>query len=162
MRAAMLAVKHTRGLLFALMENRTQRFARHYALRTGVAIKDLRTRLGLTQADLAERLTDAGYPTQRATVAKMENGARPTSVEEVAAVAAVLDVPITYVLPGTLDENAVDGEKRSLAARLAVSMSTELQFDEILSVVAKAKQEHARESSALQARLSSLEVRDGE
>lgn len=48
-----------------------------------------------------------GRPFHQTTIARVENGTRPTSVEEVFALAAVLDVPVTDLLTENTDRQLV-------------------------------------------------------
>ena len=98
----------------------------------GSRVKAMRQARGLSQEDLAERLTAAGYPMTQTVVSKLESAVRPTSVGEVAAIAAEFDIPVTDLfatsdgerlrlelagLASTLD--AIRDEKVRLQARLA-------------------------------------------
>lgn len=104
------------------MENKETRFAKHWERMFGVRVKDLRQSRGWTQDDLAKRMTSAGYQMHQTTVAKMESGARPTSVGEVAALAAIFGMPIGSVFS---DDDEVDqmllrlSEATAQTARLA-------------------------------------------
>ena len=61
-------------------------------------IRGKRQHQGLTQAELARRMTAAGSPLSNDMVSKIENGARSVTVEELAAFAAVLHVPLTQLM----------------------------------------------------------------
>ena len=60
----------------------------------GSRIREMRAARGWTQDELARRMTEAGHPMHQTTVAKLENGNRPTSVSEVGALATLFGVAI--------------------------------------------------------------------
>lgn len=62
------------------------------AIEFGRRVKQLRRAEGLTQAQLAERLSQWGRSYHQTTVAKLEAGTRPTSLEELIPLAAALGV----------------------------------------------------------------------
>jgi transcriptional regulator with XRE-family HTH domain len=68
--------------------------ARYWERVFGARVKELRAAEGWTQDDFAKRVTAAGYPMHQTTVAKLESGSRPTSVGEIAALAAIFRIPI--------------------------------------------------------------------
>lgn len=70
----------------------------------GKNVRILRQALGLTQEELAKAMTEAGTPMRQTTVAKLERGARPTSITEASALATVLSVSI-YALFALDDES---------------------------------------------------------
>jgi transcriptional regulator with XRE-family HTH domain len=73
------------------------------AVLIGQNIRSLRRAAGLTQADLADALREAGLKTwQRQTVAETESGRRDITVEELVVVAAFFEVPLSglIVSPG--------------------------------------------------------------
>lgn len=53
----------------------------------------LREERGWSQADLAERLAEVGFPVHQTTVAKLESGRRPLRVAEVYALALIFRIP---------------------------------------------------------------------
>jgi transcriptional regulator with XRE-family HTH domain len=53
-----------------------------------------------TQRDLAERMTDAGYPLHHSTIAKLEGGTRPTPITEAMVLARVLGVSLASLAGG--------------------------------------------------------------
>lgn len=61
-------------------------------------MKDLRQRAGWSQGDLAQKLTDAGYSTHQTVISKVEAKARRLTLEDVYALAAVLDVPVSSLV----------------------------------------------------------------
>lgn len=88
----MLLVKNRREDLKALAAESEQYF--------GENVRQFRVMSGMSQADLAKRLTDAGFTMHQTTVAKLEKGNRPTAVGEVAALASVFDIPIGGLFTG--------------------------------------------------------------
>ncbi|MFJ4026392.1 helix-turn-helix domain-containing protein [Paenarthrobacter sp. NPDC089989] len=66
----------------------------------GARVRELRTALGMTQADLAARMTTLGYGMSQTMIAKLERGARPTSVGELAVLGDILAVPLPSLLAG--------------------------------------------------------------
>jgi hypothetical protein len=52
----------------------------------------------MTQDAMALAMAFAGYPMHQTTVAKIENGGRPTSVGELAALAMIFEVPMAALL----------------------------------------------------------------
>lgn len=73
--------------MFVRMENM-------WAKVVGGRVKEMRLARAWTQDDLARRMTDGGFPMHQTTVAKLENGTRPTSLDEIAAIAGLFDTPV--------------------------------------------------------------------
>lgn len=72
---------------------------------------DARAEQGLRQSDVAQRATELGHPLDRGTVAKIERGERRVTVDDAAAFAEVLGVPLGYLLGAeeeTTDEEGVE------------------------------------------------------
>jgi transcriptional regulator with XRE-family HTH domain len=71
-------------------------------------MREARDRRQWTQADLAQRMTDRGRPTDRTTIAKIETGgtrAANVSIAELLVIAAALGVaPIHLIAPREADE----------------------------------------------------------
>ncbi|MCX5419949.1 helix-turn-helix transcriptional regulator [Streptomyces sp. NBC_00078] len=63
-------------------------------------IRDLREQAGLSTTEVARRLTEAGRPTHQTTMTRLESGNRAITVDDVAALAAVLGVRPAALLPG--------------------------------------------------------------
>jgi transcriptional regulator with XRE-family HTH domain len=67
----------------------------------GKNIRSLREATGLTQAELGEAMVSLGFPWQsRQTVAEVEAGRRPPSLEELVALAAYFDMPVNTLFTG--------------------------------------------------------------
>lgn len=66
----------------------------------GVRVRELRSALGMTQAELAGRMTSLGYGMSQTMVAKLERGARPTSIGELAVLGSIFGVPPADLLSG--------------------------------------------------------------
>lgn len=83
----------------------------------GVRIREMRQLRGWTQEELARRMAEVGFQMHQTTVAKLENGTRPTNVGEIAALAALLEVPIGALF-GTADHAEKQREVQTLQFRL--------------------------------------------
>lgn len=100
----------------------------------GGRVKDLRQAKGWTQDELARRMTAAGYAMHQTTVAKTESGTRPTNVGEIAALAAVFEMPIAALFDDSDDAQLVlDGA--ALWYRVAALLSEQTTLLERLDVV---------------------------
>ena len=72
-------------------------------------IAELRDRRGLSQARLARRLRDHGYPLDRTAVTRIESGERGISIDDLVAIAAALNVsPGWLLLPARSDDEPVE------------------------------------------------------
>lgn len=69
----------------------------------GERMRKLRTAKGWSQTVLGERMADQGSPMSPQTVAKLENGKRPTSVDDLLALARVFGCSISELV-GPLDD----------------------------------------------------------
>jgi transcriptional regulator with XRE-family HTH domain len=98
----------------------------------GRRVKALRAAKGLTQDELAQRMTDHGHPMHQTTVAKLESAIRPTNVGEINAIAAILGVSTAVLFDYSDDAQtllelagftnrlaAITEEKNRLKLRLA-------------------------------------------
>ncbi|MFC4903453.1 helix-turn-helix domain-containing protein [Kocuria oceani] len=95
----------------------------------GAALREHRTRAGLTQDALASLATRRGAPVTQTMVAKVERGARPTPVEEVLAFARALGVPASALL-GEDRGDVEDAQLRTLRAAVA---EVERQHERLLT-----------------------------
>ncbi|MFE4078523.1 helix-turn-helix domain-containing protein [Paenarthrobacter sp. YIM B13468] len=91
----------------------------------GSVVRKLRQAAGLTQEQLAQQLTAEGLPTKQNTVAKLENGLRPTSVTEFSALARLFNLSVAElsdaVFPRELDAEqikAAEAERSEHWARI--------------------------------------------
>lgn len=66
----------------------------------GLRVRELRLALGMTQAELADRMSNLGYGMSQTMIAKLERGARPTSVAELAVLGNILSVRPADLLSG--------------------------------------------------------------
>ena len=82
------------------------------AKRVGARVKAVREARGWTQEALASALTQAGHPISMVGVAKTESATRPVTIEDLAALAQALEVPITYLLPDDIADAGEDGTPR--------------------------------------------------
>ena len=62
-------------------------------------VRDVRVANGLKQRDLADRMTEAGQRIQQTGIAKIEAGLRRVEVDDLMALSAALEVPVTDLLP---------------------------------------------------------------
>jgi transcriptional regulator with XRE-family HTH domain len=73
----------------------------------GIRLRGLREEAGLTQAQLAGRMTRQGFSMHQTTIAKIEANQRPVTVNEAVTLAAVLGIPMPWLLADPdLDEEA--------------------------------------------------------
>lgn len=98
------------------VENVGNNEARRVEQLFGARVKALRQARGLTQEQLGERMTNAGYPMHQTTVAKLESAGRPTSVGEVAVLATLFGVPISSLFGIT--EGDVDAHRQQMRLHL--------------------------------------------
>lgn len=75
--------------------------------KAGERIRDLRVSNGLSQQQLADAMTELGFPWQQTTVAKTEAAARPIRVNEVAALASIFGTDASSFIP-------VDGQSHAM------------------------------------------------
>jgi transcriptional regulator with XRE-family HTH domain len=71
--------------------------------RVGENLHQIRKAAGLSQADLAERLTARGLSFQQPTILKLEKGSRPLRLEEASAIAEELGVNVAALLQSNRD-----------------------------------------------------------
>lgn len=73
----------------------------------GRRIREARDALGWTQRQLADRLREIGRDTDRATIARVEQGKTLAALDMVVAISAALHVPLVHLLVPRGDEEAV-------------------------------------------------------
>lgn len=143
------------------MENRTARFAKHYARRFGHSLKLVRSEAGMTQAEVSERMTEAGYPMSRVMIAKTESATRPVSVEELAAFAAVLQVPVPFLIPGGLNESVAKVQQEALQNGLLLTEGVRASLDEISANLANEAERLRTRYAILERELSGVDPEEG-
>ncbi len=72
-----------------------------------VNVEAVRRKRGLSQQQLAGRLADLGRPMQASAVAKVESGDRRVDVDDLAAFAVALNVPVARLLLPDVDEDGL-------------------------------------------------------
>ncbi|WP_166787032.1 helix-turn-helix domain-containing protein [Cryobacterium sinapicolor] len=72
----------------------------------GKEIKAQRINSGLSQSDLAKRMSELGFQMEQSTIAKIENGNRPFRLAELFALSGILNVPETAFLTSSIGEDA--------------------------------------------------------
>lgn len=77
-------------------------------------VKRIRQARGLSQQDIADLLTEQGFPVHQTAVAKLETGQRPLRVAEAAAIAAALDIPPLSVFYGPTEDDQLEELQREL------------------------------------------------
>jgi transcriptional regulator with XRE-family HTH domain len=70
-------------------------------------VEAVRRRRGLSQQQLATRLAELGRPMQASAVAKVESGDRRVDVDDLAAFAVALNVPVARLLLPDVDEDGL-------------------------------------------------------
>ncbi len=73
----------------------------------GPRIRKARKESQVTQMELAAQLQLLGISIDRSAIAKLESGSRPASDIEVAAIAKVLKVPISWLFEEDIEENSI-------------------------------------------------------
>jgi transcriptional regulator with XRE-family HTH domain len=93
--------------------------ARRAAIDFGARVRGIRKARGLSQEDLAQALSDTGRSYHQTTVAKLESGTRPTSIEEVYVLAVLLDVPVSDLVVPDHETMSPHRQLRRLATEIA-------------------------------------------
>jgi len=73
----------------------------------GPRVRKARKESQVTQMELAAQLQLLGISIDRSAIAKLESGRRPASDIEVAAIAKVLKVPISWLFEEDIEENSI-------------------------------------------------------
>ncbi|GGI35783.1 hypothetical protein GCM10010988_05680 [Cnuibacter physcomitrellae] len=97
-------------------------------------MRSLRVERGLSQEALARMLTAVGRPFHQTTVAKLEKGARPTSVEELYLLALIFetDVPSLFTTDPEVEVQSRLARLAGEAARLAGELADRQRHTESL------------------------------
>jgi transcriptional regulator with XRE-family HTH domain len=94
--------------------------------RVGGNVKQYRLARGMSQADLATALQTRGFPFHQQAILKVEKGTRPLKVEEVSAVADILEIGVAALLQSD-DEEA----RQTLTRMLQHVNRLEMEVDEL-------------------------------
>jgi transcriptional regulator with XRE-family HTH domain len=93
----------------------------------GVRLRALREEAGMTQAQLAERMTRLGFPMHQTTVAKIEANQRPVTVNEAVLLASV----VGFTLQDLLADPAADKETAALREELRQATARRLELEAV-------------------------------
>ncbi len=126
----------------------------------GGRVKDVREARGWTQEALASALTQAGHPISRVGVAKTESATRPVTIEDLAALAKTLEVPVTYFFVNGTTEST--DEVNRLNDEWLASQATESSLVDISDKLTAAINEQREVSRRVAARLAALKPLRGE
>lgn len=126
-------------------------FTERVARGIGQRVREVREANGLSQQAVADALTAKGYPFSRLQVTKTESATRPITVADLAALAVVLGVPVTYFFQSPDDEqrNALDREALAYESSDAV-------LEDLQQRIATERAAIARQRQQLQARRAAL------
>ena len=125
--------------------------------------RQYRERAGLTQRQVAERMSTAGFRMHHSTVAKIEAGTRPVIVGEAAEMARVLGVSIESLMTEKeplsrhemmrmdlmMFKTRVEQLERVAAERLQQLQAAQTQYDEVSARLDEARHERDLLSKAL-------------
>jgi transcriptional regulator with XRE-family HTH domain len=121
-------VKRLAHVAFVRMGNETERplaeLARDAATGFGARVRELRKAIGMNQEDLAEALSLSGRSYHQTTIAKLESGSRPTSIEELYLLAVIFDVPVTDLVVVQDDQN-MEGHRELIRLTAEIRRLTE-------------------------------------
>lgn len=129
----------------------------------GRKVRELRIAAGLTQQQLAERLSRAGRSYHQTTVAKLEKGTRPTTLDELAPLASALGVSQADFFGEPSPEelaarHAREAEQRLLQLRSTIEL-LQTRFTQLRGEFTRELDVYTRRTSAL-ARLDPVQGLD--
>lgn len=99
-----------------------------YRMRERQVAREIRTQRilsGLSQADLANSMTELGFQMEQSTIAKIENGKRPFRLAELFALSAILNVPETSLLASSVGDEVDDPEDNVAQLRQLLQIEIE-------------------------------------
>ena len=117
-------------------------------------LREIRTAREMTQAALAKAMTSAGYEMHQTTVAKIEAGSRPIRVNELAALASILEVRVT-----SLVETQPMPDQATGGARLKKLVKAEEAARDLLVVRESVHRKAEADVAEAQTRLREAEAR---
>lgn len=118
----------------------------------GRNVARLRAAAGMSQTDLAERLTNWGLSFQQQTVLKVEKGSRPVRAEELYALSVILRVPMHVLATRSEDQ---ERSQALTQLRFAEGQIAELQ-KELSELQKEIEHQEARRQESLE-RLAALD-----
>lgn len=86
----------------------------------GLTVRRLRRGRGWSQEDLAGRMTSSGHSMGQTTIAKMEAGSRPTTVDELFTLSQVFGVHVTSFMRSTAGEEHLEAVQLALTELQAI------------------------------------------
>lgn len=112
----------------------------------GDRVRKLRKAKGLTQSELGQALGALGADMHQTTVAKIENGTRPTVVHEVWALAKILDVDYDALLPALTppDHDPAEELVREYKETLEAAHETEVSMRKLRNMLRSVESESNR------------------
>jgi len=126
--------------------------AQDFNQQLGKNVARMRAAAGLSQTELADRLTNWGLSFQQQTVLKVEKGTRPVRAEELYALSVILRVPM-HVL-------ATRSEDQERAQALKQLQLAEVQLVQLRGEVAELQEEIKLQEGRRQEAMSRLEALD--
>lgn len=82
-------------------------------------MREFRSADDLTQADVADMISDAGIPMHQQTIAKIETGTRSVSLDEATVIASAFGRPLNAFLKSKPSRSEVRDQVKALRADLA-------------------------------------------
>lgn len=118
--------------------------ASEFNTRVGRNLAQFRKMADLSQAELAQQLTDRGLPFQQQTILKVEKGVRPLKFEEAVVIAELLKIPEVV-----LHEDDWETYERALALRERAKVNSQIQRHR--RIIDESESEIARLQESLEA-----------
>lgn len=113
------------------MRHKQHDFAPYWEKAFIEGLKKERTSQGMSQAELAEKMSDLGYRFDQATVYKIENGKRKVTAAEAWGLAAVLDVEVEYLYDYQAAHNTPEARAKLIATQADKLMQEIISLNEI-------------------------------
>lgn len=73
--------------------------------RTGAAVRDARTKAGLSQRDLAKKVNALGWETDSTQISRLETGQRHVRLSQLVVIAEAIPVPLALLIPDVMDRS---------------------------------------------------------
>lgn len=126
-------------------------FAAQVARGIAARVREVRDARGMSQQAVADALTAQGYPFSRLMVTKTEAAGRPITVADLAALAVVLGVPVTYFFT-TPD----DAQRAALDSELLAFETNDVVLEELQDRITTERAALAQRKAHLLARRAAL------